>query len=54
MASVPATIEKKATSVCPAPGGGAGVMQVRYGGSDGATLQDFDVERYQGCYFIKF
>ena len=26
VASVPATIEKKATSVCPAPGGGAGVM----------------------------
>ena len=35
-------------------GGGAGVMQVRFGDGGGATIQDFDVERYQGCYFVKY
>jgi len=35
-------------------GGAAGVMQVRFGDGAGATIQDFDVARYQGCYFIKF
>src|SRR5688572_17290665 len=33
-----------------AVGGSAGVMQVRFGDA----LQDFDVERYAGCYFVRF
>lgn len=35
-------------------GGGAGVMQVTYGGEMGPGIQDFDVERYAGCYFVRF
>jgi hypothetical protein len=35
-------------------GGSAGVMQVRFGDGAGATIQDFDVERYRGCYFVRF
>lgn len=35
-------------------GGGAGVLQVTFGGESGAAIQDFDVERYAGCYFVRF
>jgi hypothetical protein len=34
--------------------GSAGVMQVRFGDATSAALQDFDVERYAGCYFVRF
>ena len=35
-------------------GGSAGVMQVRFADDGMASLQDFDVERYAGCYFVRF
>lgn len=35
-------------------GGGAGVMQVTLNGAEGPAIQDFDVERYNGCYFVRF
>jgi hypothetical protein len=37
-----------------AVGGSAGVMQVRFGDATTVSLQDFDVERYAGCYFVRF
>jgi len=35
-------------------GGSSGVMQLRFGGEAGGAIQDFDVERYAGCYFVRF
>ncbi len=32
----------------------SGVMQVTLGGEGGAAVVDFDVERYEGCYFVRF
>lgn len=32
----------------------AGIMQVVLGNGTARTVQDFDVARYQGCYFIRF
>lgn len=31
-----------------------GVLQVRFGDGTSASLQDFDVQRYAGCYFARF
>ena len=33
---------------------GSGVMQLTLGGEGGAAVVDFDVERYEGCYFVRF
>lgn len=35
-------------------GGGAGVMQVTFADGAGPAIQDFDVERHGGCYFVRF
>lgn len=35
-------------------GSGSGVMQLTLGGEGGAASVDFDVERYEGCYFVRF
>ena len=35
-------------------GGDAGVLQVQFGEGAVGNVQDFDVERYAGCYFIRF
>lgn len=38
-------------------GGGAGVLQLVLGNTDeadGSRIVDFDVERYSGCYFVRF
>lgn len=35
-------------------GGSAGVMQVRLGTGAAISVTDFDVEKYSGCYFIRF
>lgn len=35
-------------------GGSAGVMQVTFGDGASTSVSDFDVEKYSGCYFIKF
>jgi len=35
-------------------GGAAGILQVTLGDGDTQSFQDFDVERYRGCYFIRF
>lgn len=35
-------------------GGSAGVLQVVLGNGASASIIDFDVERYAGCYFVKF
>ena len=32
----------------------SGVLQVTLGGEGGAAVVDFDVERYEGCYFVRF
>ena len=44
-----------ATSSASSIGGSAGVLQVTFA-DDGRTLSvtDFDVERYGGCYFVRF
>ena len=44
-----------ASSTSSSIGGSAGVLQVTFG-DDGRTLSvtDFDVERYAGCYFVRF
>jgi hypothetical protein len=34
--------------------GGAGVMQLTLGGGGAQHVRDFNVERYRGCYFIRF
>lgn len=34
--------------------GAAGVMQLMFGEGGSRSVQDFDVQRYRGCYFIKF
>lgn len=33
---------------------GAGVMQLIFGDDDSRQMQNFDVERYHGCYFVQF
>ena len=35
-------------------GGSGGVMQVVFTGDGGASVVDFDVERYKGCWFVRF
>jgi hypothetical protein len=35
-------------------GGGGGVMQLTFSGESGGAIQDFDVQRYAGCYFVRF
>jgi hypothetical protein len=35
-------------------GGSAGVLQVQFGEGAVGSVQDFDVERYAGCYFVRF
>ena len=35
-------------------GGGSGVLQLVLGEGASASLVDFDVERYAGCFFVKF
>jgi hypothetical protein len=35
-------------------GGNAGVLQVQFGEGAVGNVQDFDVERYAGCYFMRF
>lgn len=35
-------------------GGSAGVMQVRFGTGASTSVADLDVEKYSGCYFVKF
>ena len=35
-------------------GGGGGILQVLFGDGSGAHLTDFDVERFKGCYFVRF
>ncbi|MDQ3288371.1 MAG: hypothetical protein M3Q42_08925 [Pseudomonadota bacterium] len=35
-------------------GGAAGVLQLTLSGPGELGMQDFDVERYRGCYFIRF
>jgi hypothetical protein len=35
-------------------GGAAGVMQVTFSEGSGPGIQDFDVERHGGCYFVRF
>lgn len=32
----------------------SGVMQLTLGGEGGAAVVDFDVEQYEGCYFVRF
>lgn len=34
--------------------GAAGVLQVMFADGGSRTVQDFEVERYRGCYFIRF
>jgi hypothetical protein len=34
--------------------GSAGMLQLQLGGGTGASVVDLDVERYAGCYFVKF
>ena len=31
-----------------------GVMQLQFGSGSAMTMQDFDVARYRGCYFVRF
>ncbi|UHQ19785.1 hypothetical protein LVB87_01030 [Lysobacter sp. KIS68-7] len=31
-----------------------GVMQLQFGSGGATTMQDFDVARYRGCYFVRF
>lgn len=35
-------------------GGNAGMMQMTFGQGGARTVVDLDVERYQGCYFVRF
>ena len=35
-------------------GGSGGILQVTFAGTDGGSIADFDVERYKGCYFVRF
>ena len=35
-------------------GGSGGVLQLQFGGNSLATVQDLDVERYHGCWFVRF
>jgi hypothetical protein len=35
-------------------GGSGGILQVTFAGADGGSIADFDVERYKGCYFVRF
>ena len=35
-------------------GGSGGVLQLQFGGTSLATVQDLDVERYHGCWFVRF
>ena len=35
-------------------GGSGGVLQLQFGGNALATVQDLDVERYHGCWFVRF
>lgn len=35
-------------------GAGGGVMQLSLGGEGGAAVLDLEVERYDGCYFVRF
>jgi hypothetical protein len=35
-------------------GGSGGILQVTFAGADGGSIADFDVERYRGCYFVRF
>lgn len=37
-----------------AASGAAGIMQVTLGEGASLQMQDFDIERYRGCYFIRF
>lgn len=34
--------------------GPAGLMQVTFDNGDGTTVMDFDVQRNQGCYFLRY
>jgi hypothetical protein len=34
--------------------GRAGIMQVNVGGKDGGQALQLNVERYAGCYFVRF
>ena len=42
------------TAYAHATGGNAGVMQVRFGTGASTSVTDFDVQKYSGCYFVKF
>lgn len=35
-------------------GGSGGVLQVAFADDGGGSITDFDVERYKGCYFVRF
>jgi len=35
-------------------GGAAGILQVMFADGSARSFQDFQVERYRGCYFIRF
>lgn len=35
-------------------GGSGGVLQLAFAGDGGGSITDFDVERYKGCYFVRF
>lgn len=35
-------------------GGSGGMLQVTFDGSGGGRIADFDVERYKGCFFVRF
>lgn len=34
--------------------GNGGILQVAFAGRDGGSIADFEVERYKGCYFVRF
>ena len=36
------------------PAGSAGMLQLQVGQGEALSVVDFDVERYSGCYFVKF
>jgi hypothetical protein len=35
-------------------GGSGGILQLTFAGADGGSIADLDVERYRGCYFVRF
>ncbi len=42
------------TSIDNVTAGSGGVLQVSFLGGDGGSITDFDVQRYKGCYFVRF